>query len=1069
MKGAIAWMAQNSVAANLLMIFFILIGIVGVSRIVQEVFPESSLDTIQIRVAYPGASPEEVEEGIIRRIEEQIESVDGIKRITSISAENVGIVNAQLKFGTDASRVLDDLKAEIDRIVSFPVEAEEPEVSELTTRRQVIQLAVYGDVPERSLKELANAIKDDLSALDGISYVRINGTRAYEISIEVSEATMRAFGLSLAEVSLAVRRGSLDLPGGSINTRDEVILIRTKGQNYSADDFRDIIVRAMPNGAVVRIRDIATVRDAFEEADLITRFDGQPAALVEVYRTGDERVLESVALVKEYVAAMALPEGISVAVWQDEAKLLKDRFELMLKNGLMGLLLVILALGLFMNSRLAFWVSMGIFISFLGTFAIMVLLGVSMNLISLVAFILALGIVVDDAIVIGENIFVEQERGLPPKEASVKGTVRLVRPVVFAVLTTIAAFTPLLFVPGVMGKFMQNLPVVIISVLVLSLVESLFILPAHLSHVKALIDGKKKNPIAAGMETVQKKVAKAIQWNIEGPLDRMLHFATQHFGIVIASAVSAILLSVGLIAGGFVNFTFYPEIAGENVIARIEMPDGTPAERTAEIASYVEEKGWESFAELQADLPEDHEPLIRHALLVVGRQPSISASPVAGGGPGLIEGRLAEINFELLESENRDIPTVVFEEAWRNNVGSIAGVKSIQFQSILMQFGKPIQIEVSVPDPVVLSRAIARLKDELGRYAGVYDVEDDQQLGKREIKLELKPQARSLGVSLDDLARQVRSAYYGNEALRIQRGRDEIKVMVRLPENERDALSDLDDLRIRTAQGVAIPFSEVADASFGYGPSSIYRRDRRRVVTITAEVNDEIVAASDVIESLRTTVLPQIAQDFPGFQASFEGEKADQEEAIGALLRGFIIALFMIYALLAIPFRSYSQPFIIMAVIPFGLIGALLGHMFMGLDVGILSLFGLIGLSGVVVNDSLVLIDYVNTERENGATVENAVITAGKVRFRPIMLTSLTTFLGVLPLMLEKSLQAQFLIPIAASLGYGILFATFIILILVPALVVAEDRIRITLRSAFSSQRNVPEMALGTTWSYDDH
>jgi len=776
-------------------------------------------------------------------------------------------------------------------------------------------------------------------------------------------------------------------------------------------------------------------------------------------------VLESVALVKEYVAAMALPEGISVQIWQDEAKLLKDRYELMLKNGLMGLLLVILALGLFMNSRLAFWVSMGIFISFLGTFAIMVVLGISMNLISLVAFILALGIVVDDAIVIGENIFVEQERGLPPLEASIKGAVRLVRPVVFAVLTTIAAFTPLLFVPGVMGKFMQNLPVVIISVLVLSLVESLFILPAHLSHVNALIDGKKKNPVAAGVERIQKIVAKAIQWNIDGPLDRVLHFATKHFGIVIVSAVSAILLSAGLVAGGFINFTFYPQIAGENVIARIEMPDGTPAERTAEIAAYVEEKGWQSFAELQADLSEDHEPLVRHALLVVGRQQSVSASPVAAGGPGLIEGRLAEVNFELLESEKRDIPTEVFEEVWRNNVGSIAGVKSIQFQSTLMQFGKPIQIELSAPDPIVLSRAIVKLKDELSRYTGVYEVEDDQQLGKREIKLELKPQARSLGVSLDDLARQVRSAYFGNEALRIQRGRDEIKVMVRLPENERDALSDLDDLRIRTAQGVAIPFSEVAEASFGYGPSTINRRDRRRVVTITSEVNDEIVPASDVIESLRTTVLPQIVQDYPGVQASFEGEQADQAETIGALRRGFIIALFLIYALLAIPFRSYTQPFIIMAAIPFGLIGALLGHMIMGLDVGILSLFGLIGLSGVVVNDSLVLIDYVNKEKEKGATIENAVITAGKVRFRPILLTSLTTFLGVLPLILERSLQAQFLIPIAASLGYGILFATFIILILIPALVVAEDRIRTLFHRAFSSRHMVPEKAMATTIS----
>lgn len=1042
MKGPISWMARNTVAANLLMAFILLLGVVSASNIIQEVFPETTLDAIRITMQYPGASPEEVEEGIVRKIEEQIESVEGIRRITSVAAENVGVVTAQLELGADAARTLDDIKAEIDRITTFPEDAEEPEISEMTSRRQVIQLAIHGNVSERSLKELANQIKDELSLTDGISYVRVNGVREYEIAIEVSMETMSAYGLTLSDISMAVRRGSLDLPGGSIDTRDEEILIRTKGQNYTADDFREIIVLGRPDGSIVRLADIADVRDGFEEADLITRFDGEPASLVEVYRTSDERVLDIVELVYAYVETLSVPEGISIDVWRDEAKLFSSRYDLMMKNGIMGLILVVLALGLFLNSRLAFWVSMGIFVSFLGTFAIMVYLGASLNMISLVAFILALGIVVDDAIVIGENIFAEQERGLEPVEAAIKGATRLARPVIFAVLTTMAAFAPLLFVPGIMGKLMQNMPMVILAVLALSLVESLFILPAHLSHHTALRGKKKKNPILDRIERVQAVVARGVEWNINGPLDSTLRFCTRHYGLVIVSGISAILLVAGLVVGGFVRFTFMPEVEGENVVARLEMPAGTPAARTEAVATFLEQKGREVQRALQAELPEEHPPIVKHVFSIIGSQPASIAVMGSLGGPNLIEANKAEVNFELLEAEKRELSAARFEEAWREAVGTIPGVKSLQFQSSMFTLGSPIELEISAPDNDVLERSVAALKEALAGFTGVYEVEDDREQGKREVKLKLKPQARTLGITLDELARQVRAAYYGNEALRIQRGRDDIRVMVRLPKDERDALADMDDLRIRNQQGAQIPFSEVATAEFGYGPATINRRDRRPVVTVTAEVNTDIVQPGDVIAELEDSVLPALAHDYPGFRASFEGEQREQADALGALRRGFIIALFVIYALLAIPFKSYTQPLIIMAVIPFGIIGAILGHLFMGLAMGILSLFGIVGLSGVVVNDSLVLIDYINQERAKGASVADAVITAGKVRFRPIILTSLTTFLGVLPLILEKSLQAQFLIPIAVSLGFGILFATVIVLILVPSLVMLEARLR---------------------------
>ncbi|HAY37642.1 MAG TPA: AcrB/AcrD/AcrF family protein [Bacteroidetes bacterium] len=1039
MKGAIEWMARNRVAANLLMVFIVLVGFVSVSTIVQEVFPEASLDSVQVRVPYLGASPEEVEESIVRRVEEKIQGVDGIRQISSVAAENLGVITAQLKLGENIADILDEIKSEVDRITTFPAEAEEPEITEITTRRQAIQLAVYGDVPERTLKELTNRMKDELTASGGVSFAEVGGTRNYELAIEISEETLRSYGLTLDFVTRAVRRGSLDLPGGSIETSGEDILIRTKGQAYSGRDFEKIPVRALSDGSTLYLGDIATVRDGFEESDAISRFNGEQAAFLKIYRTSDERVLDVIDEVYAYVETLSIPEGISVSVWQDEAKLLRSRYELMLKNGAMGLALVILALGLFLNSRLAFWVSAGIFISFIGTFAVMVYIGATINLISLVAFILALGIVVDDAIVVGENVFVEQENGLEAEDAAVKGTVRLARPVIFAVLTTMAAFTPLLFVPGIIGKMMKQIPTVMITVLAISLIESLFILPAHLGHFK-FTRGRAKNMFSRGLERIQNKISALVEWNINGPLHRTLEFVTEHYVYVVLAGISIIMLSVGTVGAGWVRFEFFPNIEGDNVVALVKMPEGTPVEKTIEIAALMEEKGHEVAAQIQSELDEDHPPVVSNVLSIVGSQPTLDRAPVSAGGAGYTDPTLAEVNFELLASEIRELPAVEFETRWREAVGDLAAVRSIQYQSSLISLGKSIQLEVSTTNAEDLALAVAEIKDEIRSFSGTYEIEDDRVPGKREVMLELKPGAQMLGISLDDLARQVRASFYGNEALRVQRGRDDVRVMIRLPQDERDALSDLDNIRIRTAGGEQIPFSEIASASIGFGSSTISRRDRRQVTTISAQVNEDIVASDEVISILESTILPRIGLNYPGFNASFEGEQREQMDAISSLKIGFLIALFMIYALLAIPFKSYTQPLIIMAAIPFGIIGALVGHIVMGLAVGILSIFGIIGLAGEVVNDSLVLIDYVNKEREKGLDVKQAVINAGKVRFRPIMLTSVTTFVGVLPLILERSLQAQFLIPIAASLGFGILFATFIIMIIVPALVIMEAK-----------------------------
>ena len=1060
-------MARNGVAANLLMLLILVAGLVSLTTIPQEVFPEFSLDAIQVSVQYPGATPEEVEEAVVRRVEEQIESIEGIRRLTSVAGENIGSVTAELQLGVDVSETLDKVKAEVDRIITFPEEAEKPEVQELTNRQQVIQLALHGDnVDERVLKELANRIKDDLTSFPDISFVRVAGVRNYEISIEVSEDALRAYGLSLIDVASAVRLGSLDLPGGSVETQTEQVLIRTKGQNYQTEDFEQIIVLGRPDGTVVRVGDLAIVRDAFEDTDLLTEFDGTRSAFVEIFRTSDERVLEIVEVIKNYVGDIepSLPEGIELSIWQDQSKILQSRLSLLIKNGIFGILLVILALTLFLDLRLAFWVSVGIAISFMGAFAVMVYLDVSINLLSLFAFILAIGIVVDDAIVIGENIFFEQAKGGSPLEGAIKGASRLARPVIFAVFTTIAAFSPLLFAPGLIGKITQEIPKIVITVLVLSLIESLFILPMHLSHKRK--HGKRESflsPVVRGIERAQEWVTRQLTRFTNGPLHRSLQFSIRNHGIVIAIAIATIIVSVGLVAGGYIRFSFLPDIEGENVIAKLEMPQGTPVEETQRLMRYIQQKGAEAVAEIQADLPDDHPSVIQHVYASVGQQPSLNQGPNAQSGANLIQSHLAEINFELLDAEIRIPSAESIESRWREKVGSIPNAKTLSFSSAIITLGKPIQMELSAPDPALLDLATQRVKDELAQFDGVFEILDDQEQGKREVQLSLKPLATTLGVTVDGLARQVRAAFYGAEALRIQRGRDEVKVMVRLPEDERNALADIQDLRIRTLTGAQIPLSEVAEATLGYSSSSIQRRDRRRVVTVTADVDPEVISGQEVVSALNASIVPQLQSDYPGLRVSFEGEQREQADALSALMRGFLLAMFVVYALLAIPFKSYGQPLVIMAAIPFGIIGAILGHLMLGLQLGILSLFGIVGLSGVVVNDSLVLVDFVNQKRDEGLSMPDAILVAGKQRFRPILLTSVTTFLGLFPLILEKSVQAQFLIPMAVSLGFGIIFATVIIMLVVPAMAMLEHNISSAVKRFFSREASPGLESNGST------
>ena len=1042
-RGPIAYMAGNGVAANLLMSFILIAGFFSLSTLVQEVFPEVSLDRVRVVVPYPGATPEEVEESIVLKIEEQIEGVEGVKQIRATAAEGQGSVTAELELGTDPNRFLDDIKAQIDRIQTFPAGSERPEVSEITNRQSVIRFVVYGDVSERSLKETAYWTEDELSALPEVSYVETTGVREYEISIEVPLRRLRALGLTLRDISNAVRGGSLDLSAGSIDTRNEQVRIRTAGQNYTQQDFEEIIVLSRADGTVVRLGDIAEVRDGFREVDLIGRYRGQPAAYVEVFRTADEKVLEIVDAVERHLEAEiipALPEGVGIDVWNNDADILQDRLGLLVKNGLLGLALVLLGLSLFLEIRLAFWVAVGIAVSFVGTFGVMAILGVSINLMSLFAFILAVGIVVDDAVMVGEIIHAERERGSRGVVASVRGTRRITGPVIFAVLTTVVAFCPLFFIPSSIGRIVGEIPIIVISVLVFSLVESLLILPNHLSHVRRS-SGPSSDRGPHLIRRVQLRVESGLKWFIEGPLDRALHFATGRPGLVIAVGIAMIVCSFAMIPAGIIKVDFMPSIESDLVTASLEMPEGTPVQRTSDVVETLEEAGYAALRRLSPESHEDFEGLLKGVNVTIG-MPARRSSPTGDLNALTIpRAHIAAVEFRLVSADERDVSAIDLQQEWREELGPLPEAKSLTLTAELITFGSPVHVELSHPDAEQLNQVGDSLIARLRELAGVFDVQADQDRGLREIQLDLLPEARTLGLTLDNLARQIRSAFFGDEALRVQRGREDMRVYVRLPENERDAIADVEGYLVRTPAGGEVPLARVASVRFGSSPSAIRRTDGGRVLTVTADVDINVVTGDEVTGLLEASVLPELVGRHPELAYTFGGERQEQTESFGALGGGFALAMLAIYALLAIPFGSYTKPLIVMAAIPFGMIGAVLGHAILGLQMAIMSLFGVIGLSGVVVNDSLVMIDFINERLRQGMPGREAIIAGAKARFRPILLTSVTTFLGVAPLVFETSLQAQFLIPMAASLGFGILFATAVLMMIVPALAMVQHRV----------------------------
>ncbi|MFB0610782.1 efflux RND transporter permease subunit [Aurantiacibacter poecillastricola] len=1036
-KGVIAFMARNGVAANLLLLFMLVAGIVSYQSIVQEVFPEISQDAITVTVTYPGATPEEVEESIVQKVEEAVQAIDGVDKVIGTASEGRGSVVVELESGADIDRALDDVKSEVDQIQTFPLDAEEPDVRENTTRQSVMRIALYGDVPERTLKEAAYQLEDDLAALPEISYVETTAVREYQVYIDVPQERLEALGLSLTQISQIVSQSSLDSPAGSVETDQEQVRVRTVGQNYDQQDFENIVLRTTSDGTILRLGDIATVTDGFEDNDLITRFNGEPVAFVDVYRTSDERVLDVAGAAKTYLedrSSGVLPQGVSYAIWDDSSELFDARLSLLIKNAGIGLVLVLAALTMFLDVRLAAWTALGIGATFIGAIYVIELMGSSINMFSLFGFIIALGLVVDDAVVVGENIYAERERGRSGIGAAIAGAQRVKVPVIFAVATTIVAFSPLLAVGGTIGKVLADIPLVVIAVLLLSLIEALLILPHHLSHLPAAGTAT-RNRFLAWFEGVQKGFDRRLQSFVDGPLERGLNLAVDMPYLVLSAAMALLLVVGALVPGGIIKVAFFPEVEADVVSASIELPAGTAVERTADVTARVEAAGERALLRF-SDAEEGYDDVFVASYTTIGLIAS-GANPL--NNAQTLQPNVANVQFSLTPAAEREFSASEFELAWREEIGEVPEARSISLSSSLISAGAPVNVRVSHPEREVLEEATSRLMNELGRVAGTFDIESDQDDGVRQVDLTLKPSARTLGITLQDLAGQVRAAFFGAEAVRVQRGREDVRVYVRLPESQRDSVPDIGDYRVRVPGG-QVPLSSLADISITNAPTSIQREDGFRIHTVTADLDTDVVTSQEMATLLESEILPEISADYPGLQFEFGGEQEQQEESFGDIGSAFLLALAGIYALLAIPFRSYVQPLIIMAAIPFGMIGALIGHLLLGISLGIVSMFGVIALSGVVINGGLVMIDFMNENLDSGMERKAAIIDAAKSRFRPIVLTAITTFLGVAPITFETDLQAQFLIPMSASLGFGILFGTLMQQLLVPALAMLQMR-----------------------------
>lgn len=1018
-------MAGHGVAANLLMAACILGGLLFMFSIKQEVFPEFETDTVSVSVVYPGASPEEVENGILLVIEDAISGLDGIDEVNATAKEGVGLVTIEAQSDTDIQQLVQDVQQEIDRITTFPADAEEPKVKMLSRKRRNTSLVLYGNAKEQVLHELAEQFRDQLLQDPNITQIELEGIKPLEISVEVSQENLRRYRLPLANIAQRIQNASVDLPGGSVKTSTGEILIRMKERKDYGRQFAHIPIITAANGSVVLLGDIATIDDGYTDTDYSATYNGQPAVMLQIYRVGKQSPTQISDAVKSQLERVnaELPQGIKAEIRYDASKQYQQRIDLLMRNSAQGLVLVFIVLALFLELRLAFWVMMGIPTAFLGSFLFLPMLGVSLNMISLFAFIIALGIVVDDAIVVGEHFYHYRQQGIPPMRAAIKGAREMAAPVTFSILSNIAAFIPLFFIPGEIGKIFFMIPLVIITVFVLSLIESLFILPNHLSRLAP----ENSNEKQGRLYQKQQRFSYLFKHWVEFGYGSFLELILQHRYLTILIAVALLVGTLAYALSGRMGMSVFPKTESDFAKVTVTMPYGTPIAKTQAVALKIVASAQETIKKIK-----NGDQLILGIFTEVGKNSS----------------NKAEIRAYLADPDIREkiISTEQFNQQWRQQTGDILGIKSILFESDAggPGGGTAISIELNHPNLAILEQASKELADALRAYPIAKDVDDGFSPGKQQLDFTVLPEGKSLGLTAQNVARQVRNAFYGAEVLRQQRGRNEIKIMVRLPEDERILETHIDDLLIWTAGSASmpareIPLREVVHIQRGRAYMEIDRHNGRRNVQVKADVTPRS-KAGDILNDLKIAEIPRLLAKYPGLQYSFEGQQADVAESIGSLKLSFVLAILGIYALLAIPFQSYVMPLIVIVSIPFGVIGAIFGHLLMGYDLSIISLLGIVALSGIVINDSLILIDHASHLRRHTSHLSAEIIKMAAIqRFRPIVLTTLTTLGGLMPMILETSRQARILIPMAISIGFGILFATLITLILIPSLYLAID------------------------------
>ena len=1035
MKRILAAFARNTVFANIVLVLIFIAGYIATSNMIRETFPEFSLDMITIAVPYPGADPEEVEEGISRKIEEAIEGLQGIKQYTTESSEGLGSANIEVREDYDVDEVIDRVRTRVNAISTFPVDAEKPVISELLLKDVVTLLYLSGDMSERRIKEWSEQIKDEIQQLPDISQVETFGARDYEIAIEVSEERLRQYGLSFSDVAGAVRRSSLNLAGGTIRTSEEEIRVRTMGRKYTGKELASIVVLARPAGDVVTLDRLAHIDDGFTEDPIAATINGEPAVLLIVYKTPEEDALVISKTISQYVQAkqQQVPDGANFKVLFDNTDMLRARIDLLLKNGMIGLSIVFLLLWCFLNARLSFWAGMGIPISIAGALVIVWAMGGTVNMISLFGLIMVLGIVVDDAIVVGEAIYVHRKQGKTALKAAVDGVAEVGMPVIAAILTTIVAFLPLFYVGGIMGKFISILPAVVIACLVVSLVECLFLLPAHLSHLPDPNRSSDQEGLwVRRLSRVQQTTSRWMELFVARVYMPFLSKALNWRYISLATAIAVLMLTIGLVRSGIVKFEVFPKLDGFVMTATAEFPSGTPPAVTRRAIQEIEA----ALMRLEGKVKtRSGVPMVLDRLTLVGQ--TLSDMPQVGPHYGSVQAI-------LLDSEARGIHTEELMVRWEKEIGILPGIKSLTFSGMEAgPPGDPIEVWLQGHDMDDILAAAEELMARLRKFEGVYQIRTDFSPGKNEMRLSLKPEARALGLTVEDLARQVYAGYYGDEALRLQRGRDDIRVKVRYTADERSRLSDLNQVRIRTAAGFEVPLMSVADVAFTPGYSTLTRTDGMRRVAVSAGVDTNKANANEIFAELSANYFPQLKNRYPGLFVDLQGEQKKMRESLGSLAIGFPLAVLGIFIIIATMFRSYTQPFVIMFTVPFGIIGAVLGHLLLGYDLSMMSMFGMVALTGVVVNDAIVLIERINENIASGMPFFDAILRGGARRFRAIFLTTLSTVGGLAPLIMETDLQAKFLIPMALSIAAGVAFATILTLVLIPSLLAILNDFRL--------------------------